>query len=342
MNLWYWVFIATVLASPGDRNKRFKRCVRECDRSNCRGLVTTWHFQPYDPYLSFLNWDCFQDCDYQCQQIITKERIQNNRKIVQFHGKWPFKRIFGIQEFFSTIFSLGNLYPHLKAFFKLKNHISSNSIINHHLYIIIFSNIVTCLAWTASTIFHIRDFLITERLDYFLAGATVLSGFYTVFCRLFKLYLPENSLKFYSFTFGCLSLYIGHVTRLIVDWSYTYNMQANIFIAILQNLGLYYLCYQLYYQYYTKPPMSNHSKYTGNLLLPSFFNQSSKLYCLYPLLLSTIIVLGMSLEIFDFPPIWDLIDAHSLWHLVTIIPVVFGWYDWLIWDIKENIVIKKD
>jgi post-GPI attachment to proteins factor 3 len=27
----------------------------------------------------------------------------------------------------------------------------------------------------------------------------------------------------------------------------------------------------------------------------------------------------------DFPPIWGVLDAHSLWHLGTIAPTVF-WY----------------
>jgi hypothetical protein len=46
----------------------------------------------------------------------------------------------------------------------------------------------------------------------------------------------------------------------------------------------------------------------------------------------------MSLEIFDFAPFFfDLVDAHSLWHLVTIVPVYMGWYDWWIWDVYENI-----
>ena len=46
----------------------------------------------------------------------------------------------------------------------------------------------------------------------------------------------------------------------------------------------------------------------------------------------------MALEVFDFPPVFfDLVDAHSLWHLVTIVPVYMGWYDWLVWDVYENV-----
>jgi hypothetical protein len=32
------------------------------------------------------------------------------------------------------------------------------------------------------------------------------------------------------------------------------------------------------------------------------------------------------LELFDFPPIWGILDAHSLWHLATV-PLGFQWYE---------------
>ncbi|KAE8212201.1 hypothetical protein CF327_g4125 [Tilletia walkeri] len=46
------------------------------------------------------------------------------------------------------------------------------------------------------------------------------------------------------------------------------------------------------------------------------------------------ILLAMSFEIFDFPPIGRALDAHSLWHLATV-PLVRMWYDWLIRDARE-------
>lgn len=40
---------------------------------------------------------------------------------------------------------------------------------------------------------------------------------------------------------------------------------------------------------------------------------------------------AMSLELFDFPPYYRVIDAHSLWHLATIF-IARGWYGFLIRD----------
>lgn len=36
-------------------------------------------------------------------------------------------------------------------------------------------------------------------------------------------------------------------------------------------------------------------------------------------------------ELFDFPPWFLIIDAHSLWHLATA-PIAIAWYDFIIED----------
>lgn len=42
-----------------------------------------------------LLWDCPQECDYRCQQIITFARLNQGQEIVQFHGNG---RFFGFSE----------------------------------------------------------------------------------------------------------------------------------------------------------------------------------------------------------------------------------------------------
>ena len=146
------------------------------------------------------------------------------------------------------------------------------------------------------------------------------------------------------FLLACILAYVYHVHRLYTDWSYTYNMQANICVGLLQNV-FFLVCFGLYVKYYNleqteNKVILNHLNYVDSqrIILSSFFTRSSKLFSLYPLLLCFIVVCGMALEVFDFPPVFfDLVDAHSLWHLVTIVPVYMGWYDWLVWDVYENV-----
>ncbi|EGV65443.1 Per1-like protein [Yamadazyma tenuis ATCC 10573] len=349
MNLLIWLtlFLYTVEASPGDKLKRFKRCFRQCKLVNC--VVGTydseWEFTPFNEHLKVLYWTCDQDCDYQCQRIITAERRHKNKNVLQFHGKWPFHRVYGIQELVSMVFSIGNLIPHAIGLKKLLQQLKTST--SHQATtqtaVLIASCVITCCAWVFSSIFHVRDFLLTERLDYFFAGLTVLSGLYAITSRYFRLFEPENLIKLVSSTVLFISVYSMHVYRLVTDWSYTYNMQANVIVGIVQNLFMVAVCFGLYSQYYhDKSTSTNNTMYAKRVLWSSFFTRSDKIFSLYPIFLGTIVILGMSLEIFDFSPVFhDLVDAHSLWHLVTIIPASYGWYEWLIWDIRENITPKQ-
>jgi hypothetical protein len=46
---------------------------------------------------------------------------------------------------------------------------------------------------------------------------------------------------------------------------------------------------------------------------------------------SVLILLAGALEVFDFPPWYDLVDAHALWHFATI-PLTVLWYKFLTMD----------
>ncbi|KAK6197358.1 putative ER protein processing protein [Scheffersomyces amazonensis] len=352
------------MASPGDDLWATIDCKYQCEQISCennrhyyrihpdRYYNPSWRFTegPLPKYLEWLAWDCYSNCDYQCQRIITEERRNNHEEIYQFHGKWPFVRVAGIQEVTSVIFSLGNLVVHglgLKKIWHKWNSIPNGPAhdrLKSQYINLILMTLVSMGAWIFSTIFHIRDLDITEKLDYYCAGLTVLMGFHTLGARFGELYLESNANYRYAFSAICAVSYAGHIARLVIDWSYTYNMRANIFIGILQNICLVGICYYIYSHYYyleqDNKSTQNHLKYIDfrAIILPSFFSRSPKLYSLYPLMLGIIVILGMSLEIFDFPPIfYDLVDAHSLWHLVTIFPAYFGWYDWMLWDIHENV-----
>lgn len=363
----------TVLGSPGDDLDEFHNCRYQCEQIACLGnpyhivqeefreilQKKNFEFRPYEPswqfeaklplYLRLLQWDCNSNCDYQCQQIVTKERVANNDEIYQFHGKWPFLRVLGIQELTSVVFSICNFVPHYIGFRKVREIMRENGKKKGHLNPmyrnILFVSVVTMCAWMFSTIFHIRDFVVTERLDYYFAGLTVLSGFYAIGYRHFKLYMPANFWKRWLFTLACIAAYAGHIYRLTTDWLYTYNMQANVVVGIAQNIVWGMSCFALYTKYYDQEHAESvvdvsHLNYIdpNRIILGSFYSKSPKLYSLYPLMLCFVVLLGLLFEIFDFPPVfYDLVDAHSLWHLVTIFPAFLGWYDWMIWDINENV-----
>lgn len=48
-------------------------------------------------YLRWKQWDCQSDCRYHCMVKREGEREALGYDPVKYHGKWPFKRIYGIQ-----------------------------------------------------------------------------------------------------------------------------------------------------------------------------------------------------------------------------------------------------
>jgi len=86
-------------------------CIRQCEETGCVGpkcfphctsssdgelVGRPWYMQ--EPlYLQWKKWDCLSDCRYHCMLDREKEKELHNLDPVKYHGKWPFKRIFGMQ-----------------------------------------------------------------------------------------------------------------------------------------------------------------------------------------------------------------------------------------------------
>lgn len=306
-----WLISCNVIASPGDNLAEFTDCVRTCEnKRNCLGKSS-------DPANSFIDrkfeetaliykllfWDCSSDCDYQCQQIITTMRIAENKKVYQFHGKWPFKRLLGLQEFYSTIFSIGNFVPHYKglklllsALKRIPEADKTRIVLKNYLYVAL----AGMLAWFCSSIFHTRDLIVTEKMDYFFAGATVLTGFHAIFIRVTRLDQSPRMAKLFSLC--VLLIFSLHILRLYLDWSYTYNMRFNIFFGLLQYVLLVILA------------ISNYKNLKAS--------EKGLVYDLsiVPIGMVAFTALAMSSELLDFFNYEWQIDSHAIWHALTIAP----------------------
>lgn len=256
-------------------------------------------------HLRLLLWTCDSNCDYTCQHIVTDRRLAHHPPIlspvVQFHGKWPFHRFLGFQEPFSVAFSFFNFIAHRHGLITIRKRIPANYPLRR--YYILFSYI-GLVSWLFSMIFHTRDFALTEMLDYFAAGASVLYGLYYTPIRIFRLernnpYAKQTLLRLWTVT--CILIYMGHVSYLTIwQWDYTYNMTANVAVGVTQNILWTWFSVKRY----------------RNL---------KKSWTTWPGLIVAWIAIVMSLELLDFPPIRGMIDAHSLWHLGTVGPTIW-WY----------------
>ncbi len=206
-----------------------------------------------------------------------------------------------MQEPFSVLFSLGNLAAHYDGLHsKILPHIPASYPLRP--YYVALANIGIA-TWTASAVFHTRDFPATEQLDYFAAAASVLYGMYYTPVRIFRLDVatPRRRSVLRAWTGTCVVLYLCHVAYLkLWRWDYTYNMAANVACGIVQNLLWSWFSYDKY-------------------------RRSRRTWAVWPGIVVAWILVAMSLELLDFPPLWGAIDAHSLWHLGTIAPTLL-WY----------------
>lgn len=254
-----------------------------------------------------LLWTCPAECDYVCQHIVTSKRVARLRvelePVHQFHGKWPFHRFLGMQEPFSVLFSYLNFLAHTWGMGQVREKISPSYSLRPWYIAFGYFGLAS---WVFSMIFHSRDFVLTERLDYYAAGASVLYGFYFAPIRIFRLDQRADPgggkdavLRLWAVF--CAALYIAHVSYLSFwRWDYTYNMAANIVIGIMQNIMWTTFAWQRY-------------------------AKSGRWWQAWPGMIVAWVVLAMSMEVLDFAPWRLMIDAHSLWHLGTVGPTIW-WY----------------
>ncbi|KAK7969701.1 hypothetical protein PG988_008774 [Apiospora saccharicola] len=293
------LLLSTAQASTGDRLPEFRECVK---LTGCDYLAL---------HRRLLFWTCPQECDHTCQHIVTAKRVSRGEKVTQFHGKWPFVRVLGMQEPFSVLFSVGNFLAHQNGLAKLRAQIPASYHLRPYYELFAYFGMA---AWVFSTIFHIRDFAATEQMDYLAAGADVLYGMYYTPMLVFRVERPsprrQSLLRLW--TILCCTLYACHVLYLKVwKWDYTYNMTANVVVGLTQNTILTYWSWKQY-------------------------REIRQLWTILPGLSVAWLMMAMSLELLDFPPLWGAIDAHSLWHLGTIFPAIV-WYRFLVKDAQEDI-----
>lgn len=143
-------FLVFVVASSGDRSSNFQNCVSACYGDYCHPQTTL------SLGLRLTRWTCTDDCKYQCMHMLTDIAIRESSKIHQYYGKWPFWRLFGMQEPASVAFSLWNMYYHIQGWRQLRSKIPSDHPMRSYY---LTCAIVSVNAWLWSAVFHTRGLL---------------------------------------------------------------------------------------------------------------------------------------------------------------------------------------
>ncbi|XP_009615087.1 uncharacterized protein [Nicotiana tomentosiformis] len=327
----YWITFLVVLfclvgtfdASAGDADPLYRACFDQCKKTGCAGETCFLHCKiPLDASSSDDNWylkeplylwlkqaNCQSDCQYHCMLQREKDRATHGFGPVKYHGKWPFKRVFGLQEPVSVAFSVLNLAMHFHGwlsffmliYYKLRSKGDEKTCYNYtclwHIYAFLSMN-----SWLWSAVFHSRDMDFTEKLDY--SSAVALLGF-SLIISILRSFSVKNEAARVLVAAPLLAFTVTHILYLNnYQMDYGWNMKVCVVIAVSQLLIW--------------------AIWAGISRHPSRWK------------LWTVVVgggLAMLLEIYDFPPYQGLVDAHALWHATTI-PLTYIWWSFIKDDAK--------
>jgi hypothetical protein len=119
------------------------------------------HMPIRDPWLKLLGWDRAEDCRYRCTQVCIHGDLLRGGKHWKVNGRWPHRRLLGLREPMSVLFSVANLAAHAAGLgMILKVPPSPGFHGRNRLAVMSCSWIV---AWAGSAAFHGMPTWLTER-----------------------------------------------------------------------------------------------------------------------------------------------------------------------------------
>ncbi|KAK6115448.1 hypothetical protein DH2020_007717 [Rehmannia glutinosa] len=332
----YWIICFLVLcclvgvyeASAGDSDPLYRSCLKQCEKTGCVGercfshckfssddssLDSPWYMQQ-PLYLWWKQWDCQSDCRYHCMFDREKERAELGQWPVKYNGKWPFQRLYGVQEPLSVAFSALNFAMHFHGlvcfcslvYYKLPLKPDKRPFYDYVGLWIIYG-LLSMNAWFCSAVFHsrnltasilnYRDIDLTEKLDY--SSAVALLGYSMILAIIRSFGLRHDAARV-MVAAPLIAFTTTHILFLHnYEMDYGWNMKVSVAMGIVQ------------------------------LVTWSIWAGVTRHPCRWKL---WIVVVGgslaMLLEIFDFPPYQGLLDAHALWHASTI-PLTYIWWSFI-------------
>ncbi|CAL1391244.1 unnamed protein product [Linum trigynum] len=319
-------------ASPGDAHPVYRSCVTVCERDGCIGKTcfadcnyssngashdSPWYTQ--EPlYQRWKQWGCESECKYFCMLAREEERAKHGYGPLKYHGKWPFKRVFGIQEVASVVFSALNLYAHIHGwlsliillYYKLPLRCDKKTYYEYtplwHIY-----GLLSCNSWFWSIIFHSRDVALTEKLDY--SSVVALIGYSLILSILRSFNIKEEASRV-MVAAPLLAFITTHILYLnFYQMDYGWNIIVCVAMGIVQLLTW--------------------------AIWAGVSHHPSRWKVWVPVIGGG---LAMLLEIYDFPPYKGYFDAHSIWHATTI-PLTYVWWSFIRDDaeLATSYLLKK-
>eukprot|EP00038_Savillea_parva_P015836 m.222011 g.222011 ORF g.222011 m.222011 type:complete len:351 (+) comp32272_c0_seq1:349-1401(+) len=269
-----------------------------------------------------LLWSCPAQCQYRCMWRVEGWRRERGQSPVQYHGKWPFVRVLGLQEPLSVVFSIANLAAQgqgLANYHKETNALAeaNNGMVTAHWSTMVsmwhVHGLLMVLAWTCAAVFHTRDTPVTERLDYFTATAGIMSAVTASVIRM----LPHSAPRWLGQAFGVVTVagFVAYTHAMNAatrfDYGFHGTFNATWVLAMVPLWCGWWLVYRHGHGHAWKA-----------------------------VLFSISVPVCAAAELGDFPPLADALDAHALWHALTV-PLACLWWSFLVDDARFEIATAR-
>jgi hypothetical protein len=218
----------------------------------------------------------------------------------KYFGKWPFRRLWGMQEPASVAFSVANLAAAAASLVALARRRRASRAAAPNAFASLWAThfALAANAWLWSAAFHTRDTRLTERLDYFSAGASVA---FNLFLTLARVLGVEGAAPRVALAAPIVAAYAAHVRRML---------------TVLFDYGLHVgLC--------VGAGAATTALWLGWALLTNEGRAHPARRTLFAF--TAAVNAAMLLEVLDFPPLGAALDAHALWHAATA-PLAALWF----------------
>ncbi|XVE58615.1 hypothetical protein DITRI_Ditri04bG0183700 [Diplodiscus trichospermus] len=319
-------------ASEGDADPIYQACLEECEKSGCVGekcfqhckfssdgkpIDGPWYLQ--EPlYQKWKQWDCRTDCRYHCMIAREEQREKLGNKPVKYLGKWPFRRVYAIQEPVAVAFSALSLAMQFHGWltffillnYKLPLRPDKRPYYEYtglwHIYAILAMNF-----WFWSAVFHSRDVELTEKLD--CSSSVALIGFSLILTIIRTFDVRDEASRVMV-----AAPLIAFVTTHILYLNF-YKLDYGLNMKVCMAMGVAEIVIWGVWAGVTSHP---------SLWKVWLFNVGA--------------TLAMLLEIYDFPPYKGFVDAHALWHAACI-PLTYICWSFVRDDaeFRTSILLKK-
>ncbi|GLT74365.1 hypothetical protein SLA2020_461680 [Shorea laevis] len=300
--------LCPLYASEGDADPVYRACIEQCEKTGCVGGKCFQHCKfssdgkPIDGpwyrqeplYQKWKQWDCHSDCRYYCMLAREEEREKLGHKPLKYDGKWPLRRVYGIQEPVSVALSALNLAMQfhgwlsffILVYYKLPLRPNKRTYYEYtglwHIYGILAMN---CWFWSA--VFHSRDVELTEKLDCSSFAALIGFGLILSIIRAFDMRDEASRVMVSAPLIAFVTTHILYLNFYALD--YGLNMKVCVAMGVAQLL--------------IWAVWANFSSHPSRWKLWLFVVGRS---------------FAMLLAVYNFPPYWGFVDAHALWNVANI------------------------